>query len=147
MGVHISKDAYRCTCCGKVERPCGCLAPFCDGCDRCSAHCACSQIGQEVPAVRGVGRDAPISTNEKGGQQSASPYSLVSSFPSRALLAVAAVVRRGLTRYKPNNWRLISREDHLNHALTHIVAFNAGDRSDEHLEHAACRLLMALETE
>lgn len=97
--------------------------------------------------IDGVGPLADIVTNEKGGRQSSCPYSFVSSFPNAALLKVAKVVRQGLTKYAPDNWRLIAKEDHLNHAITHLHAWAAGDRQDEHLEHAACRLLMAIESE
>lgn len=91
--------------------------------------------------------DAPIATNEAGGKQSACDASLVTSFPNAALLAVGAVVKEGLERYAPDNWRLISRADHVNHALIHLHAWAAGDSQDDHLEHAACRILMAIETE
>lgn len=94
-----------------------------------------------------LGPDAPIVENAAGGKQSACPVSLVESFPHKAVLAVGAVVKKGLERYAPNNWRLIERKDHLNHALTHLFAYCAGDKQDDHLEHAACRILMALETE
>jgi hypothetical protein len=110
------------------------------------------QMGEEVirdesgAIVAGVGTDAPTVVNEHGGKQSDSPYSLVSSFPHRAVLDVAKVVRYGLVKYEPDNWRLISRNDHLNHVLVHLFAYLAGDRQDSHLEHAACRILFALET-
>ena len=35
--------------------------------------------------------------------------------------------------------------DHLNKALIHVMAHQAGDTSDDHLGHAAGRLMMALE--
>lgn len=96
--------------------------------------------------IAGVGPDAPTVENEAGGKQSDCPCSLVDSFPHLAVLQVGRVVKAGLTKYEPDNWRKIPRKDHLNHALTHVFAYCAGDRQDSHLEHAACRLLMALET-
>lgn len=99
----------------------------------------------EKNIVEGVGPEAPLETNSQGGRQSASLYSLTRSFPNAAVLAVAKIVKKGLEKYEPDNWRLISRADHLNHALVHAHAYAAGDRQDDHLEHAACRMLMALE--
>ena len=97
--------------------------------------------------ITGVSKDEPISTNTRGGKQSASQYSLTASFPHRAVLDVAKVVKYGLEKYAPDNWRLISRDDHLNHVLVHLFAYLAGDKQDDHLEHAACRILFALECE
>ena len=102
---------------------------------------------KSFPQIAAVGPDAPIVENANGGRQSDCPFSLVHSFPSLAVLRVGAVVKAGLTRYEPDNWRKIPQRDHLNHALVHMLAYNAGDRSDAHLDHAACRLLFALETE
>lgn len=98
-----------------------------------------------VATVAGVGKDAPTVVNERGAKQSASPYRC-DLLPARAALAVAAVLRHGADKYGDNNWRGIPVADHLNHALTHLFAHLAGDEQDDHLEHAACRLLMALDT-
>ena len=94
--------------------------------------------------VQGVGPDAPTVVNEKGGKQSASPFRC-DLLPASATLAVAKVLAYGAAKYGDNNWRAISLQDHLNHVLTHIFAYLAGDESDEHLEHATCRMVMALE--
>lgn len=94
--------------------------------------------------VEGVGPDAPIITNAKGAKQSASPYRC-DLLPASATLAVAKVFAYGAEKYGANNWRGLPLEDHLNHVLTHILAFLAGDESDEHLGHAGCRMMMALE--
>jgi hypothetical protein len=95
----------------------------------------------------GVGPDAETVENADGGKQSACPVSLVAGFPSLAVLQVGAVLRHGMTKYGPDNWRKVPRADHLNHAMMHLLAFNSGDRQDMHLQHAATRLLFALETE
>lgn len=94
--------------------------------------------------VAGVGRDAPVVVNEVGGRQSGTLYRC-DLLPSRAVLAVAAVLKEGAEKYGDDNWRKIPISDHVNHALIHILARQAGDASDDHLEHAACRLLMALD--
>lgn len=94
--------------------------------------------------VQGVGPDAPTVVNDKGGKQSASPFRC-DLLPANATLAVAKVLAYGAAKYGDNNWRAIPLQDHLNHVLTHILAYLAGDESDDHLEHAACRMIMALE--
>jgi hypothetical protein len=94
--------------------------------------------------VDGVGRNSPTTTNATGGRQSALPYRS-DLFPPAAFLAVAKVLEGGARKYGERNWRLIPVGEHLNHALTHLFAFQAGDGSDDHLEHAACRIAMALE--
>lgn len=96
-------------------------------------------------SIQGVGPDAPMIVNEHGGKQSDSPYR-TDLLPPRSLLAVAKILKHGATKYGEENWRLTTRKENLNHALTHVLAYLAGDTQDEHLEHAACRLLFALET-
>jgi hypothetical protein len=166
--------------------------------------------------IEGVGKDAPIITNEKGGKQSESPMALhlidpkflytyfndlaskleyldaydctqvdkedeflyncyraiceiawfmTEETPDRPnldwaieyleetdnevepIIRIGTVLKEGAEKYKPNNWRLIPQEEHLNHALIHIVAAIAGDGQDEHIDHAMCRLMMAQATE
>ncbi len=99
----------------------------------------------EKPAVPGVGPDAPTTTNADGGKQSETLYR-ADLLPAAAVLSVAKILKHGADKYGEENWRLIPRRDNLNHALIHVYAYLAGDRSDDHLEHAACRLLFALET-
>ena len=162
--------------------------------------------------IEGVGRDAEIVTNEKGGKQSKSPMAMhlvdpvflmnwaymeaknfeyedeatedtVVDVPDREkhscyeaiywiarfmdngdksmlqyafdeledselqqVIRIAKVLQIGASRYAPNNWRLIPQEEHINHALIHIIAHLAGDRQDEHIDHALCRLMMAYAT-
>ena len=62
-------------------------------------------------------------------------------------MSIAKVLQYGADRYAPNNWRLIPQEEHINHALIHIVAHLAGDTQDEHIDHALCRLMMAYATD
>lgn len=90
-----------------------------------------------------VDPNAPITTNEKGGGQSHIPvrFDLIDA---QAMFAVAGVLHEGAEKYGENNWRLIDIEDHLNHLLTHVYAYLAGDTSDDHLSHAACRAIFAL---
>ena len=64
----------------------------------------------------------------------------------KRMVAIAKVLKYGADRYEPNNWRLIPQEDHINHALIHIIAHLMGDTQDDHIDHALCRLMMALAT-
>ena len=84
--------------------------------------------------------------NEHGGKQSSSPYR-ADLIPSRAALAVAKVLKQGADKYGAENWRKIHVRDHINHAMVHLLAYLAGDAQDDHLDHAACRILFALEQE
>lgn len=92
--------------------------------------------------IKGVGKDVPIKTNEHGGSQSDVPYRFDLLDPE-AMFAMTRVLAEGAEKYGENNWHKISVEDHLNHALIHIYAYLAGDRSDEHLSHLMCRALFA----
>ena len=98
-----------------------------------------------VDKIEGVAPDAPIHRHESGGLESKPAGDFVRSFPARGVLSVAKVMLHGLEKYAPNNWRLIQRRSHINHAITHLFAYTAGDTQDDHLEHAAARLLMALD--
>lgn len=89
-----------------------------------------------------VSPDAETATNERGGMQSHVPvrFDLIDG---KAMFAMAAVLHEGAEKYAPGNWRLIGTRDHLNHALMHIYAYLSGDRTDEHLSHALCRITFA----
>lgn len=95
--------------------------------------------------VQGVGADAPVIENERGAKQSASPARL-DLLPALATLRVGEVLKEGAEKYGEDNWRGLSVGDHLNHMLVHVYAHLAGDSQDDHLAHAACRAMMALET-
>ena len=95
-------------------------------------------------SVAGVGPDAPTVTNAAGAKQSELRYRC-DLLPAKATLAVAAVLHHGEVKYGKDNWRGIPQSDHINHAMTHYLAWLAGDKSDDHLGHAACRALMAIE--
>ena len=95
--------------------------------------------------VEGVGKDAPVVVNEHGGKQSHSPYR-ADLLPPLALLAVSKVLKHGADKYGENNWHAVTVAEHLNHTLVHLLALQAGDGSDDHIEHAACRILMALDS-
>ena len=96
--------------------------------------------------MNGLTDNEEVITNETGGIQHERPYRSEALF-FKALLAVSkvryeAVVKRG---YDDDNYKLIPEREHIGRALTHLFAYMAGDKSNEHLEHAATRILMALE--
>jgi hypothetical protein len=96
--------------------------------------------------VKGVGKNEPIITNDKGGMQARVLYGFHLCDP-KAMLALAEVMQYGATKYARDNWRKISCEEHINHAIIHFFAYLAGDRSDQHLEHAFTRGMMAVATQ
>lgn len=89
-----------------------------------------------------VGKDVETTTNKAGGKQSklTARFDLV---PAAQLFEVAVVLGEGAVKYGEWNWKLIPTNDHLSHVLAHVYAYLAGDRSDSHLSHAACRILFA----
>ncbi len=93
-------------------------------------------------AIPGVGPDAPTAVNASGGKQSATPYRMDLLDPG-AMLEQGEILGKGAAKYGEYNWKKLSIDELLNHAEVHILAWRAGDRTDNHLGHAACRLLMA----
>lgn len=96
--------------------------------------------------IEGVGPDAPVVVNEYGGKKSDTPYR-ADLLPPLALLAIAKVLRGGEVKYGENNWHRTTISENVNHAMVHLLAYQGGDKQESHLEHAACRLLFALELE
>lgn len=96
--------------------------------------------------INGVGPDTPTTTNEQGGMQSDLPYRC-DLLDAESILKLSAVLKQGAEKYAPDNWRKIDCMSHINHALVHIFAYMAGDKQDDHLDHAFCRLMMAMATE
>jgi hypothetical protein len=65
-----------------------------------------------------------------------------------ALAAINAVIDRAVAsgRHPPGDtWREHPVVEHLRHAAVHLRKLERGDTSEPHLEHAATRVLMALE--
>lgn len=89
--------------------------------------------------------------NALGGRQARIESGFHLGFPARGVLEVAKVVKAGAGRYGAWNWSLISTEDHVNHAMEHLMRWLAlpvrelGGDEEDHLAHAATRLLMALD--
>lgn len=94
----------------------------------------------------GVRPDTPVVENEKGGKQSDTPYGF-HLIPPSAIFDAAQVLKYGADKYgetfENRNYTKIDSVSHLNHALQHIYAHLAGDKSDDHLGHAIVRLMFA----
>ena len=72
----------------------------------------------------------------------ATRYDLISPI---GLAAVAAACAEGAAKYGDFNWeRGMPAGDMLNHAIRHIFLFLGGDRSEDHLGHAAWNVLGAI---
>lgn len=75
----------------------------------------------------------------------ATRYDLISPI---GLEAVARACAEGAAKYSDYNWEAgMPVADLLNHAIRHIYQFLAGDRSDDHLGHAAWNLLAAIHSD
>lgn len=88
-----------------------------------------------------------IVMNEHGGRQSRvdARFDLI---PPYVLQAVAEVLGAGARKYGEDNWKRITTNEHLNHALNHVNLHFLKDKSGEdHLAHAVVRLMMAYHVE
>lgn len=65
--------------------------------------------------------------------------------PLIGLAKVAAVMRKGEVSGRGDNWRSIPVEEHINHAIGHLLSFLDSPTEYHHLSNAGCRILMALD--
>ena len=63
---------------------------------------------------------------------------------TKALKVVAQVMREGAVTHPDNDWIGRSPEYHLSRAEEHLRLWSDGDQLEDHMSHAATRLLMAL---
>ena len=98
--------------------------------------------------MNGLSDNEFVSANEQGGLQHDRPFKSEALF-FKALLAVSGLRYDACTKkgYPDDNYLKIPKKVHIGRALTHLFAYMAGDDSNDHLTHAACRVLMALEEE
>lgn len=103
-----------------------------------------------MSVILGVQPDVPTETNAQGGKQSATPYAF-HMLPPNAVFATAQVAKQGAEKYGETPWnrnyKRISPEEHVNHAVQHLFAYLAGDESDDHLSHAILRAMFAYEVD
>ena len=63
---------------------------------------------------------------------------------TKALEVVAGVMREGAATHPDNDWVGRTPEYHLGRAEEHLRLWHDGDQLEDHVSHAATRLLMAL---
>ena len=63
----------------------------------------------------------------------------------QAFCILAWTLATGRRTHRAGAWRLKSVQKHLQHARKHLDLLASGSGGEDHLAHAACRLLMALE--
>jgi hypothetical protein len=93
--------------------------------------------------LKGLSPNEPIVENEQGGKQAHTPYGF-HLVDAKAMFKLAEVLAYGANKYERDNWKKISAEIHLNHALQHAYAWMAGDNQDDHAGHFFCRAMMFL---
>jgi uncharacterized protein YuzE len=97
--------------------------------------------GRMIGKIDGVGKDV-----EQIDGIAAIPYDFTGIDP-KAMFAMAKVMAEGLKNHTRGGWRKVPLEKHLNNGLSHIYAYLAGDKQDEHLSHALCRIMFAVALE
>jgi hypothetical protein len=65
--------------------------------------------------------------------------------PWEAVRRVAETMTNALDDHDEDGWRKLPHRDHVSRAMRHLAAY-LNNGSEEELRHAACRVLMALET-
>jgi hypothetical protein len=93
--------------------------------------------------IDGVGPDAPTVENERGGKQSLKRWRF-DLIDAPSIFVLGRILDAGAEKYGIDNWRKIETESHLNAVIMHVYAYFAGDKSDDHLGHAFCRMMFAL---
>ena len=65
--------------------------------------------------------------------------------PVKALRLAAELMR--MNSQKGDTWESLTIDEHLDHAMNHIILYLEGDKTEKHLVNATCRILMASEVE
>jgi hypothetical protein len=91
--------------------------------------------------------DDPSETHPGGGVAGKIEYRCDLLDPT-AVLVVANIMHEGMKSHPdPDNWRKLPVEVHINHALTHVMMYIAGSKTEDHLGRALTRLMMAVGVE
>jgi ADP-dependent phosphofructokinase/glucokinase len=61
----------------------------------------------------------------------------------QALEVIAGIMRDGLHKHPDNEWTRRSPEYHIERTVEHLRLLKDGEQLEDHLAHAATRLLMA----
>jgi hypothetical protein len=63
---------------------------------------------------------------------------------TEALATIADIMKHGAASHPDNDWVRRSPDYHVGRAVEHLQALQDGDQRQNHIAHAATRLLMAL---
>jgi hypothetical protein len=63
---------------------------------------------------------------------------------TKAFEIVCEVMQQGAASHPRDEWRSLPFEFHVGRAIEHLRQWQEGDQQQDHLSHAATRLLMAL---
>ena len=105
-------------------------------------ECYQDQVKREEEKMSDLEFTEEKHVNQNGAIQTKLPTRM-DLIPADVLLKVSSVLAEGADKYGEWNWKGITVEDNLNHALTHVYRYLDGDNSEPHLVHAICRLMFA----
>src|SRR5579875_2019624 len=69
------------------------------------------------------------------------------TLPTYGQFSMAMTIERGAQKYGVNNWRRIDYAAQVRHALSHLLAYLAGNRAEDHIGNAICRIGFAIEVD
>jgi hypothetical protein len=104
-------------------------------------------MGRTVPPIQRIAlpkhKDGETIVNEHGGKQSfiSARFDCI---PPVVLRLLAQCLGFGARKYGKDNWKAISIEDNIAHAMNHLNEWSLGDRSEPHLVNAMARITFAL---
>ena len=112
----------------------------------CEHHFMGDKASNLVPTfqLKDEGIDSSIVEAEPGcaGKQSPTFYRF-DLWDAEVQLKIAEIFAKGAEKYGADNWKHIPSRNHLNKALIHIWGWISGNREDDHLLHAAWRVMAA----